>query len=248
MRLKDKVAIVTGGAGAFGRMISITYAREGAYVIVADKNEEQAQSVVDEIEKTGGQAMIASIDITNEKDVAAVMKNLVKKLGRIDILVNNAGISDSMPIQEVSLPVWEKTISINLTGMFLMCREIINHMIENGYGKIVNIASISGLTGRPVSVHYAASKAGVIALTRTLAAQVAKHGVNVNAVAPATVVTPILEKGFDKETVDRLKSTIPYKRQGKPEDIANLCLFLGSDEAEWITGEVVVVSGGAFMG
>lgn len=248
MRLKDKVAIVTGGAGAFGRQISLTYAREGATVVVADMNEEKAQAVVEEIKICGNQAIAVKLDITDEKDVASVINRLITRFKKIDILVNNAGISDSIPIQDATLPIWEKTLTVNLTGVFLMCREIINHMIENEYGKIVNIASISGLTGRPVSVHYAASKAGVIALTRTLANQVAEYGVNVNAVAPATVVTPILEKGFDQETIDRLKSTIPYKRQGKPEDIANLCLFLGSDESEWITGEVVVVSGGAFMG
>ena len=140
------------------------------------------------------------------------------------------------------------SLNINLTGMFLCCKHIIGHMIDNEYGKIVNVASICAQTARLVGVDYSASKSGVVGLTRTLALQVAKFGINVNAIAPGPIITPIFEKNFEPEVVEKLKATIAYKRQGTPKDIANLMLFLSSEESEWITGEVIAINGGAFIG
>jgi len=162
-------------------------------------------------------------------------------------LVNNAGITQALPIQKVSVEDWQKGIDVNLKSAFLFCKTIIDNMIERNYGKIINISSIAGQTGRPVSVEYAASKAGIIGLTRNLAYQVAGDGINVNAIAPGPIVTPMLEKSFSKEISEKLKSTIPFRRQGRAEDIANAVLFLSSDEGGWITGQVIAVNGGAFM-
>jgi len=226
----------------------LTFAREGAEVAVVDIHQAAARAVAAEVEALGVKALPLFSDISREEQVTEMIRSTLENFGKIDILVNNAGVSGSAIIQDITLEQWERTIRINLTGTFLCCREVIGHMIERGYGKIVNVASISGQTGRWVGADYAASKGGVMAITRTLALQVAKFGINVNAVSPATIVTPLLEKNFPPEIVERLKSTIPYKRQGKPQDIANLILFLASDESEWITGEVVTISGGAFMG
>jgi NAD(P)-dependent dehydrogenase (short-subunit alcohol dehydrogenase family) len=248
LRLKNKSAIITGGGSGFGRETSLIFAREGADVAIVDINQAAAKEVAAEVEALGVKALPIFTDISREKQVADMIRMTLEAFGKIDILVNNAGVSGSASIQDINLEQWERTIRINLTGTFLCCREIIDHMIERSYGKIVNVASISGQTGRWVGADYAASKAGVIAITRTLALQVAKFGINVNAVSPATIVTPLLEKNFTPEIVERLKSTIPYRRQGRPQDIANLILFLASDESEWITGEVVIISGGAFMG
>ena len=248
MRLKNKSAIITGAGSGFGRETALTFAREGAEIAVVDVHEAAARAVAAEVEALGLKALPLFSDISREEEVAEMIRATLQTFGKIDILVNNAGVSGSSIIQEISLEQWERTIRINLTGTFLCCREVIAHMIGRGYGKIVNVASISGQTGRWVGADYAASKAGVLGITRTLALQVAKFGINVNAVSPATIVTPLLEKNFTPEIVERLKSTIPYKRQGKPQDIANLILFLASDESEWITGEVVTISGGAFMG
>ena len=248
MRLKNKSAIITGAGSGFGRETALTFAHEGAEIAVVDIHQAAARAVAAEVEALGVKALPLFSDISREEQVTEMIRSTLENFGKIDILVNNAGVSGSAIIQDIMLEQWERTIRINLTGTFLCCREVIGHMIERGYGKIVNVASISGQTGRWVGADYAASKAGVMAITRTLALQVAKFGINVNAVSPATIVTPLLEKNFTPEIVERLKSTIPYKRQGKPQDIANLILFLASDESEWITGEVVTISGGAFMG
>jgi 3-oxoacyl-[acyl-carrier protein] reductase len=248
LRLKNKSAIITGAGSGFGRETALTFAHEGAEIAVVDIHQAAARAVAAEVEALGVKALPLFSDISREEQVTEMIRSTLENFGKIDILVNNAGVSGSAIIQDIMLEQWERTIRINLTGTFLCCREVIGHMIERGYGKIVNVASISGQTGRWVGADYAASKAGVMAITRTLALQVAKFGINVNAVSPATIVTPLLEKNFTPEIVERLKSTIPYKRQGKPQDIANLILFLASDESEWITGEVVTISGGAFMG
>ena len=248
MRLKDKTAVITGAGGAFGSAMARRFAAEGADIALVDLEENAAAEVAVDIEALGRRACTFGVDISIETQVDGMVRDVVGMWGKIDILVNNAGLSGSMPIQQVTLSQWRRTMEVNLTGTFLCCRAVIDHMIERNYGKIVNISSISALTGRMVGVDYAASKAGVAALTRTLALQVAEHGINVNGLAPATIVTPLLEKDFSPEVVAKLKSTIPYRRQGRPEDIANLALFLASDESEWITGEVVTISGGAFMG
>lgn len=247
MDLKGKKAIITGGGGTLGGQIALNFAKEGADIAIIDINLTAAQKKVQEILELGRQAIAINSDISKEDEVKNMVQTVLENFGRIDILVNCAGISKSSNIQDLSLEDWNKTISINLTGTFLCCREVIDHMIANEYGKIINISSLSGLTGRQVGVEYSASKTGVLGITRTLALQVAKHGINVNAIAPALIITPLHET-WSKENLDKLLSTCPFKRGGKPQDVADTATFLASDKSGWITGEVVTLTGGSFMG
>jgi len=249
MRLKGKNAIVTGAAGGFGREIVKKFIKEGAdKIALVDIDFQSLKEFELELRQKGYKVFPYKADVSNENEVEKIVSSIINEFKEVDILVNNAGITQSLPIQKVSVEDWQRGIDVNLKSTFLFCKMIIDNMIERNYGKIINIASIAGQTGRLVSVEYAASKAGIIGLTRNLAYQVAGEGINVNAVSPGPIVTPMLEKSFSKEISEKLKSTIPFKRQGKPEDIANAVLFLSSDEAGWITGQVIAVNGGAFMG
>ncbi len=248
MRLKDKNVIITGGASGFGKEIALTFAREGANIIIADLDKAEGAKIADEIIDLNQKALFIEMDVSKKSDVDKMVKIAIEKFKQIDILVNNAGIANFRDIQEISEEQWDKLININLKGTYLCSRSIIEHMIEKESGKIINMASISGVTGRPVGVDYSASKSGIIGITRTLAVQVAKYGVNVNAIAPGPIITPLMEKYFNEETIERLLATIPYKRQGKASDIAGTALFLASEDSDWITGEVINVNGGAFIG
>ena len=249
MRLKGKKAIVTGAAGGFGKEIVKKFFSEGANKIaLIDINFKSLKKFELELKEKGYEVFIYKADVSNENEVAKTVSSIINEFKEVDILVNNAGIAQSLPIQKISIEDWQRGIDVNLKSTFLFCKMIIDNMIERNYGKIINISSLGGQTGRSVSVEYAASKAGIIGLTRNLAYQVASAGINVNAVAPGPIVTPMLEKSFSKEISEKLKSTIPFRRQGKPEDIANAVLFLSSDESGWITGQVIAVNGGAFMG
>ena len=248
MELAGKKALVTGAAGGFGKEIALTFARAGADLALVDIRKDDLQPLVAEVVSLGRRALPLRADISKENDVQEMVRRTLEAFGRIDILVNNAGIARSARIQDITLEDWNRTIEVNLTGTFLCCRAVIDSMISQSYGKIINVASISALTGRRVGVDYSASKSGILGITRTLALQVASHGINVNAVAPGPVVTPLFEKNFSPEVVEKLKATVPFHRQGTPKDIADLILFLASDKAGWITGEVVSINGGAFMG
>jgi NAD(P)-dependent dehydrogenase (short-subunit alcohol dehydrogenase family) len=248
MRLKNKVAIITGAGSGFGKEIAMTFAKEGAEIVAADINFKAAELVAKLINDTDGKCLPIQVDVSDEIQVKNMVQETINKFSKIDILINNAGLSRAANIQDISLDDWNMMIKVNLTGTFLCCKAVIDHMIEREYGKIVNMASISAQTGRPVGVDYSASKSGIVGITRTLAVQVAKYGINVNAIAPGPIQTPLFNKNYTPEAVERLKATIPFKRQGEPKDVANLALFLASDESGWITGEVIAINGGAFMG
>lgn len=196
----------------------------------------------------GRNSIAVAVDVSDEDAVNTMVKEAIKGLGCIDILVNNAGIAASGNIQDISLNDWKRTINVNLTGTFLCCKATIGYMIERGYGKIVNLSSISGQTGRSVGINYSATKTGIIGITRTLALEVAKYGINVNAVAPGPITETAIFNTYPQEIIDKLVATVPYNRPGLMSDVANLILFLASDRAAWITGEVVAINGGAFMG
>ncbi|EOS61619.1 hypothetical protein C814_01541 [Anaerotruncus sp. G3(2012)] len=188
------------------------------------------------------------VDVSEEESVKSAFSQALEQMHTVDILINCAGYGRSSRIQDLTLEQWRRLIDVNMTGTFLCCREIIPHMVERQCGKIVNLASICAQTGRMVAVDYAGSKSGVVGITRALALQVAADGINVNAIAPGPVVTPLFEKNYTTEQMNSLLSTIPFKRKGTPTDIANLLLFLSSDESGWITGEVIAINGGAFIG
>lgn len=201
-----------------------------------------------EIAKIGGRAHVMQVDVSEEESVKSAFSQALEQMHTVDILINCAGYGRSSRIQDLTLEQWRRLIDVNMTGTFLCCREIIPHMVERQCGKIVNLASICAQTGRMVAVDYAGSKSGIVGITRALALQVAADGINVNAIAPGPVVTPLFEKNYTIEQMNSLLSTIPFKRKGTPTDIANLLLFLSSDESGWITGEVIAINGGAFIG
>lgn len=247
MRLKGKKAVITGGASGFGKKTALLFAREGAEVTVFDRNLDGAGQTAAEIKALGGAAHAVGMNVADENEVKTAFAEALRTMGAIDILINCAGFGRSGDIQDLTLEQWQSTMNVNATGIFLCCREVIPHMIERQYGKIVNISSICAQTGRKVSVDYAASKSAILGITRALALQVAKDGINVNAIAPGPVDTPLFRKNAMNERMQELMSTIPYKRMGTTEDIANLFLFLASDESAWITGECIAINGGALM-
>lgn len=246
MRLEGKVAIVTGAGQGIGEAIAYTLAKEGASIVVADINIESATKVADEIISQGGKAEPIRADVSNVKEVNKLIEQTVQKYRKIDILVNNAGIAKLTLALELSEDEWDKTIDVNLKGQLLCSQAAVKYMINQKYGKIVNIASGGGHAAIPGLTAYGASKAGIIQLTRTLAVEWGKYNININAVSPGLTMTPLAESTM-KDNPDFLKGIerIPLQRLAKPEDIANVVLFLASSESDYITGQTIIVDGGA---
>jgi len=245
MRLKDKVAAVTGGGQGIGRAIALALGREGANVVVADLDLEAAGQAVREIEAGEGRALAVRADVTRPADAAAIVQAAVEAFGRLDILVNNAGIYPSADIVDIDAAQWDLVLAVNLKGTFLCSQAAVRRMIDQGRGTIVNVASVDAKTRTTGNAHYAAAKAGVISFTRTLACEMAPHGIRVNAVAPGWIATETLKAKSDRWK--RAIKEIPVGRLGTPEDVAEAVLFLVSDVAGYITGEVLDVNGGMVM-
>ncbi len=238
--LSGKVAIVTGAGQGIGKSIALELARSKAKVVVADIVMEGCEKVIDEIENLGGEGLAVKCDVSNKGEVDAMINDAVKAFERIDILVNNAGIYPYRPFAEIREDDWDRVIDVNLKGVFLCCQAALRVMPDGG--KIVNIGSAASLTGWPSLVHYGASKGGVDGFTRALGLELGPRGINVNTVAPGhTETTGTGEIG--RETI----STIPLKRAGHPEDIAYLAVFLASDYAKNITGQVFASDGGVSL-
>jgi 3-oxoacyl-[acyl-carrier protein] reductase len=251
MKLNNKTAIVTGSRRGIGRAIALALAKEGANVTVSDISREDCQEVVAEIEKMGRKGLAVKCDVTSTPDVEGLVKKTVDKFGKLDILVNNAGIISYKPFLELTDEDWDKILGVNLKGQFLCARAAAKEMIKNKWGRIVNIASISsGGCGIafPLIAHYTASKGGVMALTEALALELTPRGINVNAICPGAIDTDMTKGAKESGQLEPLLLRIPKGRLGKPEEIANLAVFLASEEASYITGAAIVVDGGWLTG
>jgi 3-oxoacyl-[acyl-carrier protein] reductase len=243
MRLKDKVALITGGARGIGRAIALTFAREGADIVVADVNLEIAQKTALEIEGLGRRAMALAMDVTNYEVVEEGINKILDKMGKVDILVNNAGITKDNLLLRMSLADWDAVINVNLKGTFNCIKAVSRPMVKQRSGRIISIASIIGLIGNAGQANYAASKAGIIALTKTVAKELASRNINANAVAPGFIQTEMTAK-LPEEVKKKMQEAIPLGTLGTPEDVANVCLFLASSESSYITGQTITVDGG----
>lgn len=249
-KLSDKVAIVTGAASGIGRAAALGLAREGAAVLVADLNPEGASRVSREIEGQGGKAAPFRCDVSDETSVRHMIEAAVSGFGGLDILHNNAANSDPTlmgrdgAITEMELEVWDATFAVNTRGPMLGCKHAIPHMLERGGGAIINTSSASGLVGDLTRSAYAASKAGVDALTRQVATQYGKRGIRCNAIAPGVIHTPALEANVAAEQIALYEGNHLTPRLGRPEDIAGMVVFLASDDGAFVTGQVLSVDGG----
>jgi NAD(P)-dependent dehydrogenase (short-subunit alcohol dehydrogenase family) len=250
VRLAGRVAIVTGAASGIGRATALALAREGAAVVVADLNAEGARQVASEIEAAGGRARGQAADVANEASVAAMVEAAVETFGGLDVLHNNAAASDPAlmggdgEVTALSLETWERTLAVNLRGPMLGCKHAIPRMLERGGGAIVNTSSATGLTGDLVRTAYGVSKAGLDGLTRYVATQNGKRGIRCNAIAPGVIATPALAANVPPELIAVYERSHLTPRLGTPEDIASMVVFLASDEAAFITGQVLSVDGG----
>jgi len=245
MKLKNKVALITGSSKGIGRATALLFAKEGAKIIVNYcKSKKEADKVADEIKKLGSDALAIKCDVSNEKEVKEMANKSIHKFGRVDILVNNAGIIVSKSFSELTSKDWEKTLRVNLIGVFLCSQAVAPYMLKQKYGKIINVSSIRGLEhcGRRGIFDYNASKAGVINFTKTLAKELAPF-INVNSVVPGWVETD-MNKKIDPALRENETEKTYLKRFAQPEEIANAILFLASDSANYITGQILVVDGG----
>jgi 3-oxoacyl-[acyl-carrier protein] reductase len=238
------VAIVTGAAQGIGLATAETLARRGFHVVVADIDGERAEQVAAKLGREGAEASSGAVDVASRDSVDRLVSRVVASHGRIDVLVNNAGIAGrAVPLVDVTDEEWETMIRVDLTSVFYCCRAVLPHMLGRKKGAIVNVASISGKEGNPNMVPYSAAKAGVIALTKAVAKEVATSGVRVNAVAPAVIETAILET-LTPEQVQYMRSRVPMGRFGLPQEAAAVIAFLASDESSFVTGQCYDVSGG----
>jgi len=246
LKLAGKVALVTGAAQGIGRAIALLLARNGADIVVSDINLEKAEEMIKEIRAIGPKAMAVKVDVSNLSDVERMVEDIIEKLAKIDILVNNAGITRDKLILRMTEEDWDAVLGVNLKGTFNCTKTVIRHMAKQRGGKIVNIASVVGEMGNAGQANYSASKAGVIGLTKTIAREYAQRGINVNAIAPGYIETPMTD-ALPEKAKDELKKLIPMERLGKPEDVAEAVLFLVCEESSYITGQVLNVNGGIYM-
>ena len=246
MRLANQVAIVTGGARGIGREIALTLAREGADVALFDVADGPLEDTAGEVRRLGRRAESCVVDVTQSAAVDGAVAKVLDKLGRVDILINNAGVTKDGLLVRMEDAQWDRVLTVNLTGTFLCTRAVAKHMLKQRRGRIVSIASVVGLIGNPGQANYAASKAGIIGMTKAVARELASRGITCNAIAPGFIKTEMTEALSD-EAKRRLVEAIPMGTLGEPSDVARAALFLVSDAARYITGHVLVVDGGLAM-
>ncbi|MCG8349823.1 MAG: 3-oxoacyl-ACP reductase FabG [Chloroflexales bacterium] len=243
MRLKDKVAIVTGAGQGIGRVTALTFAREGARVAVADINLAAAEKVAAEITDSDGEALAVQIDVSQLESVEAAVAMVLEWGERVDALINNAGITRDARMHKMSEAQWDGVIAVNLKGVWLCSKTVAPLMIAQGGGSIVNASSVVGIHGNFGQTNYVASKSGVIGMTKTWARELGPSGIRVNAIAPGFTMTEMIQSVPEK-VLDTVKERTPLRRLGDPQDIANAYLFLASDESSFITAQIISVDGG----
>lgn len=253
--LKNKIAIVTGGARGIGFGICQALGAAGCHLMIADIDEERAQAAVAELQKAGYDCEAQKVDVTREDSVHAMVQSALKRHGRVDILVNSSGVAPNVvPTIKLTSVEWNRVLSVNLSGVFLCCREVGMVMAKQGGGRIINIASLNSVSAAALTAAYNVSKAGVVSLTQTLAVELAPFGVNVNAISPGPIETEFhgvvmpqraATLGISREQmVEKIRAAIPLGRWGRPEDIGKAALFLASAQSDWITGQNMIVAGG----
>jgi 3-oxoacyl-[acyl-carrier protein] reductase len=245
--LADKIALVTGASQGIGRACALTLAAQGAAVALAARNEEKLRAVAEEIAAAGGRAEVFVLDISSEASIKETAKAVIAKLGRIDILVNNAGITRDMLLLRMKRADWDDVIATNLTGTFLLTQAVLSSMMKSRWGRIISISSVVGETGQAGQANYAASKAGLIGFTKSLAREMASRNVTANVVAPGMIETAMTAV-LDEKQKAAMMQFIPLGRPGTDQDIANAVAFLASEKASYITGHTLDVNGGMHMG
>jgi 3-oxoacyl-[acyl-carrier protein] reductase len=243
MRFKDKIVMVTGGAAGIGRVTAEAFAREGAKLAICDVNPETGEAAAKSL---GAEASFEKVDVANETDVSEWTDQVVKRYGRIDVLVNNAGITRDALLLRMKASDWDLVMNVNLKGAFLCTRAVVRYMAQQRSGRIVNVASVVGVVGNAGQANYVASKAGLIGLTKTVAREFAARGITVNAVAPGFIETQMTAV-LSEKVKEGFLSQIPLGRAGTPEEVAGAVTFLASDQAAYLTGQVLHVSGGMYM-
>ncbi|MHC0038103.1 3-oxoacyl-ACP reductase FabG [Pseudoneobacillus sp. C159] len=246
MRLADKVAIITGAGRGIGEATAIKFAKEGAKIVVADVNSEDINQTVQTITEAGGKAIGMVVDVTNVGQVEKMVSDTAEHFGSVDIVVNNAGITADAQLIKMEEAQWDRVIDVNLKGVFNVAQAAAKYMKEQKNGVILNASSVVGLYGNFGQTNYAATKWGVIGMTKTWAKELGRFGIRVNAVAPGFIMTPMVEK-MPEKVLDMMKGKSPLGMLGQPEDIANAYTFLASDEARYITGSVLSVDGGVVL-
>ena len=245
--LKDKVALVTGASQGIGRATSLSLVEAGAKVAVAARNVEKLGSLAAEIQAAGGEALAVPMDVSDPAQVKSGFQQVLAKFGRLDILVNNAGVSRDTLALRMKLEDWDAVIRTNLTGAHLCTQQALGSMLKQRSGRIINVSSVVAETGNPGQANYVAAKAGMIGLTRAIAVEVASRNITVNAVAPGFITTPMTDP-LPQNVKDFMLGRIPLGRAGTDVDVATAIVFLASDEAAYITGHVLDVNGGMYMG
>ncbi|MET1012898.1 MAG: beta-ketoacyl-ACP reductase [Paenisporosarcina sp.] len=246
MRLKDKVAIITGGANGIGLAACIKFAIEGAKVIMADFDEQAGRIQENSLKEQGYDVTFLKVDVADRTSVDLLVTNTLKTYGTIDILINNAGITKDSMFLKMESSDFQRVLDVNINGVFNCTQAVIPHLIEKASGKIINTSSVTGVYGNVGQTNYAASKAAVIGMTKSWAKEFGRRGIQVNAVAPGFIATSMVEK-IPQPMLEKMASAVSLQRLGQPEDVANAYLFLASSEADYITGHVLHIDGGIMM-